>query len=226
LLIEQGGHFQGYWEGEVPPAGSILRTGDAVRLRPDGQLIFMDRLKDMRCLAGGEAFPPQFIENHLRASPMVKDAMVIGDERHAFVTALVNINAEIAGRFAERYGLAYGTFTELSQLPQIRAEISRLITDVNLLLTPATQVRRFATLPKELDADENELTRSRKLRRDRIEESFRDIIDGLYSGASRREARIKLRYRDGRESVLIVSVALDDIAGAAPSPRRVLGEAA
>ena len=94
-------------------------------MNPDRQLVFLDRLKDMRQLAGGEWFPPQFIENQLRASPFVRDAMVIGDERHAFVSALVNINAGIAGRFAERRGLAYGTFTELSQLPEIRAEVAR-----------------------------------------------------------------------------------------------------
>jgi len=189
-----------------------LRTGDAVSLQDGGQLMFLDRLKDMRRLAGGARFPPQFIENHLRASPFVKDAMVIGDERHPFVTALVNINAGIAGRFAERRGLAYGTFTELSQLPEIRAEVRALLAQVNALLATPTQVRRFATLPKELDADESELTRSRKLRRVQIEASFRDIIDGLYSTASACDARLRIRYRDGGEGEMAVRVALDDVA--------------
>ncbi len=218
LLLEQGGHFQGYWRNEDASAalraGAALRTGDAVRLLPDGQLVFLDRLKDMRRLASGERFPPQFIENHLRACPFVRDAMVIGDERRPYVTALVNINAEIAGRFAERHGLAYGTFTELSQLPAIRAEVGALIAQVNAALEPPTRVRRFATLPKELDADEQELTRSRKLRRGQIEESFRDIIDGLYGTGSACDARVRIRYRDGRDGALVVRVALDDVASA------------
>lgn len=219
LLVERGGHFQGYWRDEDASsclrAGTALRTGDAVRLRPDGQLVFLDRLRDMRRLAGGERFPPQFIENHLRASPFVKDAMVVGDERHRFVTALVNINAEIAGRFAERNGLAYGTFTELSQLPEIRAEVRALIAQVNLLLDAPTRVRRFATLPKELDADESELTRSRKLRRGQIEEGYRDVIDGLYGTDPACDARVRVRYRDGRDGTMVVRVALDDVEHAA-----------
>lgn len=219
LLLQQGSHFHGYWQNPDASAelrqGDALRTGDAVRLRADSQLVFLDRLKDMRRLAGGERFPPQFIENHLRASPFVKDAMVIGDERHAFVTALVNINAGIAGRFAERQGLAYGTFTELSQLPEIRAEVQALIAEVNLLLDAPTRVRRFATLPKELDADDSELTRSRKLRRGQIEDNYADIIAGLYGNATTCDARLRVSYRDGSDGAMVVRVALNDVDAAA-----------
>ena len=215
LLVEQGAHFHGYWNDPEStakvPTSTGLRTGDAVRMSPDRQLVFLDRLKDMRQLAGGEWFPPQFIENQLRASPFVRDAMVIGDERHAFVSALVNINAAIAGRFAERKGLAYGTFTELSQLPEIRAEVHSLIAGVNRSLEAPTRVRRFATLPKELDADDSELTRSRKLRRGQIEENYADIITGLYGNGTECDARLRVQYRDGSDSAMVVRVALNDV---------------
>jgi long-chain acyl-CoA synthetase len=218
LIIEQGAHFRGYWRDEAETAAfgrqGALRTGDVARVQPNGKWVFLDRLKDMRRLAGGQSFPPQFIENHLRASPFVKDAMVIGDETRPFVSALVNINADIAGRFAEQNGLAYGTFGELSQLPAIRGAVGALVAQVNALVEPESRVRRFATLPKELDPDEAELTRSRKLRRGQIEESYCDIIRALYDGAPECEARIRVTYRDGRNSTLVARVAMNDIADA------------
>jgi len=222
MLLQHGGLFQGYWRDAAASAalcdGTALRTGDAVRMQPDGQLIYLDRVKDIRRLADGKPFPPQFIENHLRASPFVKDAMVLGDERRRFVTALVNINSEIAGRFAERCGLAYASFADLSQLPEIRARVGELVAQVNALLEPAARVRRFATLPKELDPDEAELTRSRKLRRDAIEDSFCDIIAALYDDAATCEARVRVRYRDGQSGVLLARVAMNDVPDAAAVP--------
>jgi len=192
-----------------PDAG--YSTGDAVRLDDKGQLIFLDRVKDMRRLRSGQVYPPQFIENHLRAASMIRDAIVIGDESHDFITALVNIDSEISGRFAEINGLAYGTFTELSQLPAVRAEIGKVIATVNRLVEPGARVVRFATLPKELDADESELTRSRKLRRETIHERYRDLIDGLYAGRPHCDTEIQVRYQDGTTSLLRARVALNEV---------------
>ncbi len=218
LVIQEGVHFQGYWREEAGTAkarsGGGFRTGDAVRLRDDGQLIFLDRMKDVRRLAGGASYPPQFIENHLRASPFIKDAMVLGDERLPFVSALVNIDPEIAGRFAERHGLAFGTFAELSQLPAVREQVAEAIRPVNRLLDGPARVRRFATLPKELDPDDAELTRSRKLRREQIEKSYRDIVQALYAGACIAAASVHARYRDGQTKVLRIDVALNDVEAA------------
>jgi len=206
--------FSGYLKndqatGELGTAVEGYATGDAVRLDENGELIFLDRVKDMRRLRGGQAYPPQFIENHLRAASMVRDAIVIGDVERDFVTALVNIDSEIAGRFAELRGLAYGTFTELSQLPAIRAEIAEVIAAVNLLVAPSARVLRFATLPKELDADESELTRSRKLRREAIHERYSDLIDALYSGASHCDSEIQVKYQDGSIGRLRARVAVN-----------------
>jgi long-chain acyl-CoA synthetase len=212
--------FSGYLKNDAataelgtPEAG--YETGDAVRLDERGQLVFLDRMKDMRKLAGGETYPPQFIENHLRASSMIRDAIVIGDESRDFVAALVNIDAAIAGRFAEMHGLAYGTFTELSQLPAIRAEVARAITQVNARMGAGAHVRCFATLPKELDADEAELTRSRKLRRELIHERYADLIDTLYGSAEHCETTIQVKYQDGSVSTLRAKVAMNRLEPAA-----------
>jgi len=186
-------------------------TGDAVRLDERGQLIFLDRVKDMRRLKDGQIYPPQFIENHLRSSSMIRDAIVIGDERRTFVTALVNIDSEIAGRFAETLGLAYGTFTELSQLGAIRAEVARAIVSVNALVEPGARVRQFATLPKELDADEAELTRSRKLRRELIHERYCNLIDALYGTAEHCNTTIEIKYQDGQVSQLNTKVSVNRV---------------
>ena len=208
--------FSGYLKNEAATAelGTAdqgYHTGDAVRLDERGELIFLDRVKDMRRLRGGQVYPPQFIENHLRSSSMIRDAIVIGDEGRAFVTALVNIDSEIAGRFAETQGLAYGTFTELSQLAAIRAEVARAIASVNALVEAPARVRQFATLPKELDADESELTRSRKLRRELIHERYCGLIDALYGNAEHCDTTIEVRYQDGSISQLNSIVAINRV---------------
>lgn len=206
--------FSGYLKNEeasreLGNAEDGFATGDAVRIDEHGQLIFLDRLKDMRRLRSGHAYPPQFIENHLRAASMIRDAIVIGDTERDFVTALVNIDSEIAGRFAELKGLAYGTFTELSQLPAVRQEITAVISAVNRLVSPGARVLRFATLPKELDADESELTRSRKLRREAIHERYSDLIESIYLGASHCDSEIQVKYQDGSISRLKARVAVN-----------------
>ncbi|WP_374633577.1 long-chain fatty acid--CoA ligase [Ferrovibrio sp.] len=211
--------FSGYLKNEeaskeLGNAEDGYATGDAVRIDENGQLIFLDRLKDMRRLRSGQAYPPQFFENHLRAASMVRDAIVIGDASHDFVTALVNIDSEIAGRFAELHGLAYGTFTELSQLPAIRSEIAAVIATVNRLVDPGARVLRFATLPKELDADESELTRSRKLRREAIHERYEDLIASLYRGATHCDSEIQVKYQDGSVSRLRARVAVNVVEAA------------
>jgi long-chain acyl-CoA synthetase len=196
---------------ELGDAEDGFKTGDAVRLDERDQLIFLDRLKDIRRLQGGQTYPPQFIENHLRSSSMIRDAIVIGDENRSCVTALVNIDSEIAGRFAETLGLAYGTFSELSQLGPIRTEVGRAIAEVNRLVEPGARVRQFATLPKELDADEAELTRSRKLRRELIHDRYCDLIDALYGETDHCDTRIEVKYQDGTTSLMTGKVLINRV---------------
>ena len=210
--------FSGYL-GDVPATTAMgdgasgFRTGDAVRLDEAGELIFLDRLKDLRRLSNGQVYPPQFIENHLRASSMIRDAIVIGDEGRDRVVALINIDAAIAGRFAELHGLAYGTFPELSQLKPIRREVESAIARVNALVDPGARVAAFANLPKELDADESELTRSRKLRRETIHARYSALIEGLYRGDRELRTEIEVKYRDGTAGSMRTAVALNAMEG-------------
>lgn len=212
--------FAGYLKdpeatAEIGDDESGYHTGDAVRLDENGELIFLDRLKDLRRLKGGQVYPPQFIENHLRASALIRDAIVIGDEHRDRVVALINIDPEMAGRFAEHHGLAFGTFPELSQLTPIRAEIANAIERVNRLVDRAARVSAFANLPKELDADESELTRSRKLRREQIHSRYGPLIEALYGEEPIFPTEIEVKYRDGTTALLKTEVALNRMREAA-----------
>jgi len=216
LLISGGSGFAGYFRDEdatdnVRTPEGEYRTGDAVRPTEDGQLIFLDRIKDLRTLSTGHSFPPQFIENHLRASPFIKDAIILGDERRQFVGALINIDAEIVGHFAEKRGLGFGTFTEMSQLPEVRERIAESIRKTNALLDSGSRIVRFATLPKELDPDDSELTRSRKLRRETIESRYKDIIEAIYDGAGECHTKVIVQYEDGKSIAMNAWVAINEI---------------
>lgn len=175
-------------------------TGDAIRVGDDGEFVFLDRVKDLRALAGGRRFPPQFIESQLRASPYVRDAIAIGDERRPHVVVLINIDPQIVGRHAESLGLAWGTFAELGQLPEVHALLGATLGAINARLDPHARALAFAAFPKELDADDDELTRSRKLRRDVIEQRYGALIEAIYAGAPSCPVEVLVRYRDGTQA--------------------------
>ncbi len=182
--------------------GDWFRTGDHFALREDGRLVFLERMDDLRVLATGHRYPPQFIETRLRFSPFIKDVMTVGDERRHFVVALINIDGEMVTRWAEERGITFSTFADLSQRPQIRSLIQAEIEQVNKFLPAGSRVCRFVNLPKELDPDEGELTRTRKLRRDFLAERYGALIDGLYRGDSEVHFDIAIRYQDGRRGTM------------------------
>ncbi|GAB1391328.1 MAG: long-chain acyl-CoA synthetase [Rubrivivax sp.] len=204
LRVQGGSGFAGYHRDAAATAEVVqdgrYATGDAIRVTEDGEFVFLDRVKDLRLLQGGRRFPPQFIENHLRASPYVRDAIAIGDERRPHVTVLVNIDARIVGRHAEQLGLAWGTFADLSQLSEVHALLRQTLAQINARLDPHARALAFAAFPKELDADDEELTRSRKLRRDVIEQRYAALIDAMYAGAPSCPVEVLVRYRDGSQA--------------------------
>ncbi len=206
LLIRGGAGFSGYFKNPKASAEKMadgwFRSGDSVHMRKDGELVFLDRVSDLKSLSTGHFFPPQFIEIRLRFSPYIKDVIVIGDETKPFVSALINIDAEISGRWAERKGLAYSTFPDLSQMPQICELIRQEIERVNNLLEEKSRVKKFVNLPKELDPDEAELTRTRKLRRDFIENRYADLIKAIYEDQKEFTTEVPVKYRDGRTGVV------------------------
>lgn len=218
LLVRGGSGFIGYWLRPDASAAKItdgwFRSGDAVTKTERGELVFLERVSDLKRLSRGETFPPQFVETRLRFSPFIKDIMTVGDDTRDFVAALVNIDMEVLSRWAEEKRIGFSTFTDLSQRPEI-AELLRLeIERVNKFLPVHARVRRFANFPKELDPDEGELTRSRKLRREFLEARYAELIRGLYDGSGEVAVEIPVTYQDGRSSVFKAQVGIHDVADA------------
>jgi len=215
LLLRGGTGFLGYW-GKPEKAAAIQRdgwyvSGDAVRKTDCGELVYLDRLEHLVQLASGHLYPPQFIETRLRFSPFIKDVMVLGDATRPWVGALINIDMAVTSRWAEERRIAFSTFTDLSQRPEVRQLVQDEIRRINKLLPEGSRVVRFANFPKELDPDEGELTRTRKLRREFLEVRYRALIDGLYAGAADIACEIAVTYQDGRQGVLRATVVATDI---------------
>jgi len=224
LQVRGGLGFTGYYNNEEAGRSKVvdewLRMGDAVNISTDGEPIFLDRLDDMRRLAGGHSYPPSFIENRLRFSPFIKEVMTIGDETRPFVSTLINIDSTTVEKWAEQNRISFSTFADLSQNERVRELIAAEIGAVNALLPPQSRVLRFVNFPKELDPDEDELTRTRKLRRKFLEEKYASFIEAIYDGTGAFTAEIPIRYQDGRTSVMRAMVHANDVpaAKATPSP--------
>jgi len=176
-------------------------SGDAGTIDERGHLVYMDRVKELAQLGSGEKYAPQWIESSLRFSPYIKDCITIGEGRE-FVTAIINMDYENVGRWAERNHIPYTTFTDLSQ----KAEVSRLVREdidrVNRQLAPATRIKKYALLHKEFDPDEADLTRTRKLRRTAMEKRYGDVIEGMYSGKRSIPVISEFTYEDGRKGTV------------------------
>ena len=221
LMVRGGSFFQGYWRREDKTNERIVDgwylTGDAVSSTEQGELVFLERVDDMRSLRTGERFPPQFIETRLRFSPFVKDIMTLGDPTRDYIGALINIDMGVVSRWAEERNLAFSTFTDLSQKPEVAALVRGEIERVNRFLPEGSRIRRFANFPKELDPDEGELTRTRKLRREFLEQRYATLIDALYDGHAEARLEIPVTYQDGRKGTLHARVAVHDVAGVTPA---------
>ena len=217
LLIQGGVSFQGYYRRPGSVEGKVydgwFHTGDAVTKTERGELVFLERLSDLKRLAGGETFPPQFVETRLRFSPFIKDIMTVGDETRDFVAALINIDMDVVSRWAEDKRIGFSTFTDLSQKSEVAALLRQEIARVNTFLPVHARVRRFANFPKELDPDEGELTRSRKLRREFLLERYGALIEGLYNRAQEVQIEIPVTYQDGRRSQFKARVLIHDAQG-------------
>ena len=214
VLVRSPSMFKGYYKQPQATADTItldgwLRTGDAGFIDPRGHLVIIDRVKDVGKLSDGSAFAPQFLENKLKFSPFIGEAVVFGHER-PFVAAMISINAETVGNWAERRGIVYTSFQELSAQPQIRELVRSEVRKCNATLPPAAQIRRFLLLHKELDADDNEVTRTRKIRRRFVAEKYHAVVEALYGGRSDVELVTAITFEDGRRATIRSNVAIDD----------------
>ena len=202
--------FREYYKDPEKTAALVVngwcRTGDAVNINDEGHLIFMDRLEHMRELASGTKYAPQYIEGRLRFSPYIKDAMVVGGKDREFVCAMVNMDFSMVGKWAERNGVPYTTFVDLSQKKEVADLVQKDLVRVNSYLPDASRVKKFVLLHKEFDPDEAELTRTRKLRRDFMEQRYKDLIDAMYGDKDSVIVEAPITYRDGRKGVVSTAV--------------------
>ncbi|MDE3089552.1 MAG: AMP-binding protein [Chloroflexota bacterium] len=210
IIVKSPMVFQGYYKNPETTAKALqdgwFHTGDAGYLRDDGHLIYLDRVKDLLELATGDKFSPQYIEGRLKFSQYVKDVMVVGGHERTYVTAVINIDFANVGRWAEKKRIAYTTFVDLSQKPEVYDLIKQDVLRVNDTLPPPARVKSFVLLHKEFDPDEGDLTRTRKLRRNVMEERYRDLIEAMYSGKDEVRVSAAVKYRDGRAGVIETAV--------------------
>ncbi len=220
VLIRSGGVFKGYYKQpettrEAITADGWLKTGDAGFLNPRGHLVIVDRAHDVGKLADGTALAPQFLENKLKFSPYIGEAVVFGDAR-PFVAALIAIDPATVGNWAERHNLAYTSFQDLSARPEVRELIGEEIRKCNAALPAPIRLRRFLVLNKEFDADDDEITRTRKIRRRFVAEKYAAIVEAFYRDVRHVEFDAEITYEDGRKVVLRSTLAIGDV----DEPRR------
>ncbi|WP_337844994.1 long-chain fatty acid--CoA ligase [Thermus sp.] len=200
ILCRSDAVCAGYWERPEATAETFrdgwLHTGDAGYLTEDGHLVVIDRLSDVMRTQSGEIFSPQFVENKLKFSPYIKEAVVFGD-RKPYLAAFLNVDPQTVGKWAEDRGLAYTTYLDLSTKPEVAELIRKEVEGVNRDLPEALKVRRFLLLPKLLDADDEELTRTGKVRRGLIARKYGALVEALYSGVEEAEVETEFRYQDG-----------------------------
>jgi long-chain acyl-CoA synthetase len=216
ILMRSPAVMEGYYRSPEATAEVLLdgwlRSGDAGYFDEDGHLIVIDRAKDVMTLHDGTKFSPQFIENKLKFSPYITEAVVFGGD-WPFVTAMVNIDFANVGKWAEDNQIAYTTYTDLAQKPQVYELVRQHIELANSDLPPAARIRRFLLLHKELDADDAELTRTRKVRRRLISQRYDDIISALYSQNSHLDVDTVITYQDGRTANIQTRLRIESLNG-------------
>jgi long-chain acyl-CoA synthetase len=219
LLVRSDCMFTGYYQDTKKTATTLIdgwcHTGDAVHIDDAGHLIFLDRLDHMRQLKSGIKYSPQYVEGRLRFSPYIKDAMVIGDKDDEFVAAILNMDFRMVGKWADRNHITYTTFVDLSQKHEVADLVRRDLARVNSYLPESARVRRFVLLHKEFDPDEAELTRTRKLRRDFMEERYKELINAIYHNQEEVKVEAAVTYRDGRKGTVATTIKVRNMDGVA-----------
>ena len=197
-------------------ADGYFHTGDAGIIDASGQLKIIDRANDVGKLATGGMFAPNYIENKLKFFPHIREAVAFGADRDR-VCAFINIDVGSVGNWAERRGIPYSGYTDLAAKPEVYALIRECVEKVNAELASEpglaqSQIRRFLILHKELDPDDDELTRTRKVRRGFIADKYRVLIDALYSGRSVQHVETLVKFEDGRSGIVAADLRIEDAA--------------
>ena len=215
VLFRSPGVFVAYYKNdeatrETKSEDGWVLTGDAGFFDADGHLKIIDRAKDVGKLTNGTMFAPKYIENKLKFFPFITEAVAFGHEKD-FAAAFINIDLEAVGNWAERRGLAYSGYTDLAMRDEVYALVLDCVNKVNKDLSEDTvlagsQIKRFLILHKLLDADDGELTRTRKVRRNAIVERYGQLIDALYSGIDVCPVEAVVTFEDGRTGMIKADV--------------------
>lgn len=211
ILIRADNVFDGYFMDEAATAEALrdgwLHTGDAGQFEEDGALVVLGRVSEIVHTADGRRYIPTYIENRLKFSQFVKDVCVIGAGR-PFISAIVCIDFEAVGQWAQENGIPYTSYADLSQKPKVYELIRNLVEEVNGKMPDGLSVSRFVNLHKEFDPDDGEVTRTRKLRRELIDERYAEIIDAVYDGRDAVDYEAHITYETGQTGVIARRLAI------------------
>jgi len=201
IISRSSSVFLGYYKMPEETAKALrdgwLYSGDTGFIDTDGHLVVFDRTKDVMTLEDGTKFAPQYLETRLKFSPYIKDVWAIGDNR-PYLTAVICIDYPVVGKWAEDRNIAYTSYPELSRMPEVYDLVKKEMIKMNQDLPLAAKIKKFVNLYKEFDADDEELTRTRKLRRAFVENRYKDIVEGLYANKDNVHMDTTITYEDGR----------------------------
>ena len=216
--------FLGYYKNAEATRADLsadgwMKTGDAGFFNRKGDLVIIDRVRDLATTQHGDRFSPQFIENKLKFSPYVAEAVIVGDRR-PYLAALICIRFSIVSKWAEKHRIAFTTYSDLAARPEVHELLRKELVRLNAALPEAQRVRKFLLLYKELDADDGELTRTRKVRRGVIAEKYGDIVEAIYEGRPEIGVDAVVTFQDGTRQRVRARLKPIDLAAAA---RALLG---
>ena len=219
LLYRQPGIFIGYHKDPIQTAETLkdgwFHSGDSVTIGGDGHLVFVDRLRDLVELAGGEKLAPQRIEARLRFSPYIQDAWVLAGPDRSYVSAVIIIHYDQVSKWAGKKRVAYTALADLSQRPEVVELIGQEIERINGDLPPGVRIRKYVNLHREFDPNEGEITRTRTLRRSRLETRYRELIEAIYGDLTAAAIETPIQYRDGRMGTERTTLTIHSVEGAA-----------
>jgi len=214
IMVRSGSVFSGYYKLEKATQEALadgwLRTGDAGYVEPDGHMVVLGRLSEVVHTAQGERYIPNYIENRLKFSPYIKDVAVLGSGR-ATLAAIICIDKETVGHWAEVRGISYMSYADLSQKPEVMELIATAVQRVNSILPDGLKLRHFVLLHKEFDPDDGEITRTRKLRRNVVEERYAPIIDAIYDGQKMVTMKARITYESGEVGTIERQLSVQEV---------------
>ena len=223
IVVRHPNMFHGYYKNPEASVADIrdgwMHSGDAGYFNDAKQLVVIDRIKDLAETSHGARFSPQYIENKLKFSPYIAETVVLGAGREA-LAAMICIRFSIISKWAEKKRIAFTTYTDLASRPEVYDLLRKEVESVNATLPPAQRISRFLLLYKELDADDGELTRTRKVRRSVINEKYADIIDAIYSGKRDIPVDTVIRFQDGTTQRIRTTLRVVDLGGSSRNSRR------